>query len=528
MSYRVLVSDNLAEEGIEIFRSTEGIEVDVETALGPEELKAVIPEYDAIAIRSATKLTEDVIAVANKLKVIGRAGIGVDNVDTQAATKKGIVVMNTPEGNTITTAEHAVSMLLSMARRIPQASMSTKSGKWEKKRFIGKEVFNKTLGIIGIGRIGRIVADRAKGLHMNVIAFDPFIRAEAVTQLGVEMVSLEELLQRADFITIHTPKTKETANLIDERAIEKMKPGAYIVNCARGGLVNEQALYDGIVSGKIAGAALDVYESEPPNDNPLLKLEQVICTPHLGASTEEAQVNVAVAVAQQITDYLLKGSVRNAVNMPSVSAEILVHVQPYIEFAEKLGSFTGQVIRGGLMEVHLEYAGEVARYGPAPISVALIKGLLSPIIGEGINYVNAQVLAKDRGINIKEVVTEAREDYSNLITIRAFSNQEELVITGALLGKNRPRILTINNYLIEAIPEGTLLFLCNDDRPGVIGRIATLMGSKGINIGTMHCGRDRLGGTAVILLNLDDPVPQEVIDQLQQLEHVLSVTQIEL
>lgn len=528
MGYRVLVSDSLAEEGLEVFRRAEGIEVDVETSLSPEELKAVIVDYDAIAIRSSTKLTAEIIEAAERLKVIGRAGIGVDNVDLDAATRKGIVVMNTPEGNTITTAEHTISMLLSMARRIPQANASVKSGKWEKKRFIGTEVFNKTLGIVGMGRIGKIVADRAQGLHMNVIAYDPFLSPEVVTKLGVEMVSLDELLARSDFITVHTPKTKETVNLIDAKAFQKMKQGVYIVNCARGGIVNEKALHDALLSGKVAGAALDVFEKEPPGDNPLLSLEQVICTPHLGASTEEAQVNVAVAVAEQIVDFLLKGTVRNAVNVPSVSAEILRHLRPYLDLAEKLGSFSAQIVQGGVREVHLQYTGEVAQYGVEPITAAVLKGFLTPMLSGNINFVNASVLAKARGIKVTESVTERHEDYSNLVTIKAITDKEELAVSGALLGRRNPRLLRINNFLVEAVPEGNILFIYNEDRPGVIGNIGTTLGRNNINIGMMQFGRDRLGGMAVSLLHLDDPIGRDVLEELQRLDHIVRVIQVEL
>ncbi|MGQ9859467.1 MAG: phosphoglycerate dehydrogenase [Thermodesulfobacteriota bacterium] len=528
MGYRVLVSDSLAEEGLEVFRRAEGIEVDVETSLSPEELKAVIVDYDAIAIRSSTKLTAEIIEAAERLKVIGRAGIGVDNVDLDAATRKGIVVMNTPEGNTITTAEHTISMLLSMARRIPQANASVKSGKWEKKRFIGTEVFNKTLGIVGMGRIGKIVADRAQGLHMNVIAYDPFLSPEVVTKLGVEMVSLDELLARSDFITVHTPKTKETVNLIDAKAFQKMKQGVYIVNCARGGIVNEKALHDALLSGKVAGAALDVFEKEPPGDNPLLSLEQVICTPHLGASTEEAQVNVAVAVAEQIVDFLLKGTVRNAVNVPSVSAEILPHLRPYLDLAEKLGSFSAQIVQGGVREVHLQYTGEVAQYGVEPITAAVLKGFLTPMLSGNINFVNASVLAKARGIKVTESVTERHEDYSNLVTIKAITDKEELAVSGALLGRRNPRLLRINNFLVEAVPEGNILFIYNEDRPGVIGNIGTTLGRNNINIGMMQFGRDRLGGMAVSLLHLDDPIGRDVLEELQRLDHIVRVIQVEL
>jgi D-3-phosphoglycerate dehydrogenase len=528
MSYRVLVTDSLSEKGLEVFRQADGIQLDVKTSLSPEALKDIIKDYDAIAMRSGTKVTADIIEASQRLKVIGRAGIGVDNVDIEAATKKGIVVMNTPEGNSITTSEHTISMMLSLARHIPQASASVKSGKWERKKFIGTEVYNKTLGIIGIGRIGKIVADRAQGLHMNVIAYDPFIRPEVITKLGVEMVSMDELLAKSDFITIHTPRTKETIDLLDARAFEKMKQGVYIINCARGGMVNEKGLHDAIQSGKVAGAALDVFEHEPPTDSLLPGLDRVICTPHLGASTEEAQVNVAVAIADQIVDYLTRGTVRNAVNVPSVSGEILLHLQPYLSLVEKLGSFTGQIIQGGVKEVCLEYSGDVTQYGTEPITVAVLKGLLSPVLSEDINYVNAPVIARERGIRVTEAVTEKHQDYPNLISIVATSDQEELSVSGALLGKNNPRLLRINNLLVEAVPQGDILVIYNEDKPGVIGNIGTTLGENNINIAMLQFGRDRVGGMTVCLLHLDDPVSKKVLKEIKGLPYILRVIQVEL
>jgi D-3-phosphoglycerate dehydrogenase len=528
MSYRVLVSDSLDEKGLDVFRQADGIEVDVNTSLSPAELKRIIKDYDAIAIRSGTKLSADVIEVADRLKVIGRAGIGVDNVHIEAATKKGIAVMNTPEGNTITTSEHTISMMLALARHIPQATASIKSGKWERKRFIGTEVYNKTLGIIGIGRIGKIVADRAQGLHMNVVAYDPFIRPEVITKLGVEMVPMDELLAKSDFITIHTPRTKETINLIDAEEFDKMKSGVYILNCARGGIINEEALCHAIQSGKVAGAALDVFDQEPPADSPLLGLDRVICTPHLGASTEEAQVNVAIAIADQIVDYLLRGTIRNAVNVPSVSAEILVHLRPYLNLAERLGSFAGQIIQGGVKEVRLEYTGDVTEYGLEPISVAVLKGLLSPVLSKDINYVNAPILARERGIKVTEAVTEKHEDFTNLISINAVSDVEDLSVSGALLSKNNPRLLRINDLLVEAVPEGDILVVYNEDQPGVIGNIGTTLGENNINIGMLQFGRDRVGGKTVCLLHLDDPVPNRVLEEIRGYPHILRVVQVEL
>jgi D-3-phosphoglycerate dehydrogenase len=383
------VSDKLSAEGLEIFKNTPGIEVDVITNLTPDELKGVIKDYDGLAIRSATKVTSEIIACAEKLAVIGRAGIGVDNVDINAASKRGIVVMNTPGGNTITTGEHAIALMLSLARKIPQATESMKTGKWEKNKFMGNEVFNKTLGVIGIGRVGTIVADRALGLKMNVVAYDPFISPEAAGKMGISLVTLDELLKKSDFITVHTPSTKETKGMINAEAFAKMKKGVFVINCARGGIVSEKDLYDAIVSGKVAGAALDVFEEEPTKNTALVGLENVICTPHLGASTDEAQVNVAIAIAEQIAAFLTKGEIRNAVNFPSVSAELLTVLQPYIGLAEKLGRFEAQLIKGGLKEVVIEYSGEILDYNVAPITISLLKGLLTPILNENVNYINA-------------------------------------------------------------------------------------------------------------------------------------------
>jgi D-3-phosphoglycerate dehydrogenase len=528
MSRKVLVSDDLSDRGIEVFQKTEGIEVDVQTSLSYEEFKAVIKDYHGLAIRSATKVTADIIDASENLEVIGRAGIGLDNVDIEAATKKGIVVMNTPEGNAITTAEHTIAMMMALVRNIPQANASLKSGKWEKKKFMGNEVFNKTLGVIGIGRVGRIVADRAKGLKMNVIAYDPFISPETVSKLGIETVDFDELLSKADIITIHAPKTPETLNFIDAKAFKRMRDGVIIINCARGGIVNEKDLLEAIRSEKVAGAALDVFEKEPPGQTPLFELEQVICTPHLGASTEEAQVNVALTVAEQITDFLLHGTIRNAVNVSSVSAEILSSISPYIKLAEKLGLLIGQLISGALREVSVEYSGEVTQNGVAPITVAMLKGILSPILSGNINYVNAPVLARERGIKVMESISQDQENYTNLITIRAKHGREETSVAGALFGKHNPRILRLDNFLIEAVPEGHILLLYNYDKPGVIGNIGTTLWKNNINIGMMQFGRDQEGGIAVSLLHLDHPIPKEVLNQIMELPNIISTRLIEL
>ncbi len=525
---KVLVSDTLAEEGIEIFKKASGIEVDVMTNLTHDELKGIIGNYDGLAIRSATKVASDIIAKANNLKVIGRAGIGLDNVDIAAASKQGIVVMNTPGGNTITTAEHAVSMMLSLARKIPQATQSMKSGKWEKKKFMGSEVYNKTLGVIGIGRVGAIVSNRALGLKMNVIAYDPFISPEAAEKMGIKLTTLGKILEKSDFITVHTPLTNETRNLINSDSIAKMKDGAFIINCARGGIVNETDLYDALVSGKLGGAALDVFTEEPPGNIELLSLDNVICTPHLGASTDEAQRNVAIAVAQQIIDYLTKGDIKNAVNFPSVSAEILTLIQPYLNLAEKLGKFQTQIVSGGIKEVIIEYSGEILDYNVAPITIALLKGLLTPILKESVNFINAPVIAKERGIKVVESKSSERTDYKSMISLTVKTTERESFAAGTIFGRQDPRIVMINKFILDLIPEGNMLVLYNHDRPGVIGNIGMILGNNKINIARLHLSRQLVDGHALVVLSTDSLLSEAVLKQLRNLPNVISLTQIEM
>lgn len=525
---KVLVSDTLAQEGIDIFKSAEGVEVDVMTNLTPDELRGIIGNYDGLAIRSATKVTADIIEKADNLKVVGRAGIGLDNVDVPAASKRGIVVMNTPGGNTITTAEHAISMMLSLARKIPQATSSMKSGKWEKKKFMGTEVYNKTLGIIGIGRVGSIVANRAQGLKMNVLAYDPFISPEAAEKMGIQLGSVEEVLEQSDFISVHTPLTNETRNLIDAKAIAQMKDGAVIINCARGGIVNEKDLYDALKSRKLAGAALDVFEKEPTQNTDLLSLDNVICTPHLGASTDEAQRNVAIAIAKQIVDYLTIGDIKNAVNFPSVSGEILALIRPYLNLAERLGSFESQLVRGAIEEVNIEYSGEILDYDVAPVTVAFIKGLLSPILKETINFINAPVIAKERGIKIIESKSSETTDYRNMISITTKTSKEERFAAGTIFGRTDERIVKIDKFILDVIPEGNMLVLYNDDKPGVIGNIGTTLGENNINIARLHLSREQVDGQALVVISTDSLLPEDVLKKLRDLPNVISVTQIEM
>lgn len=525
---KVLVADPLSNKGLEILGKAENLKYDLKPGLSPEELKKVLPEYDGIIIRSETKLKSDLIESGTRLKVIGRAGIGLDNVDLPAATKKGIVVMNTPQENAIAAAEHTIAMLLSVSRKIPQATASMKAGKWEKKKFMGVELYNKTLGMIGVGVIGTIVADRARGLKMKVIGYDPYLSKEIAEKKGVDLVSYDELLKRSDFITIHTPLTDETRNLIDKDSLDKMKDGVILINCARGGIINEKDLYDAIKRKKVAGAALDVFEKEPATGNPLLELEEVVSTPHLGASTGEAQENVSIAIAQQIVDYLTIGEARNAVNMPAVSPDILPLLRPYLRLGEKLGSFLGQISNYAIEEVLIEYQGEVVEYGTKPITISVLKGLLTPFVGETVNFVNAPVMAKERGIKITESTSAKAEDFTSLIALTARSKMEQNYIAGTLFGRRELRIVKLNDFFIEALPEGYILLVNNYDKPGVIGNLGNALGSRSINIATMQFGRDRMGGNAISLLHLDAPLPPGTLGEILRLPNIISVRQIQL
>ncbi|MBF0329082.1 MAG: phosphoglycerate dehydrogenase [Nitrospirae bacterium] len=524
---KVLVSDNISPKGIEILRSA-GLSVDVKTGLKPDELKAIIGEYHALVVRSATKATADIIEAAKNLKVIGRAGSGLDNVDKTAASKHGIVVMNTPGGNTITTAEHTIAMIFSIARKIPQANSSMAAGQWEKKKFMGSELFNKTLGVIGLGNIGTEVAKRAQGLGMVVIAYDPFLSEEKAKSLGVEKMEIPELIKRADFITVHTPLTNETKNVINKKSISTMKDGVYIINCARGGIINEKELYEALESGKVAGAALDVFEKEPPENNPLVGHERVVCTPHLGASTQEAQENVAIAVSEQIVDYLVHGTIRNAVNFPSIPADQVVALKPYISLAEKIGGFASQIAEGAITEITLEYRGDVSNLNIAPMTIAAVKGLLSPILLETVNFVNASVIAQERGIEVKETKSSDAGDYHNIITMKVKSKKKETVVSGTLFSKKDPRIVKINDFTVEIVPEGQMLVIYNNDKPGVIGNTGMTLGKNNINIARMHFGRKNAGGMAISVVNIDSPVTEKVLEEIKALPNILDIKVINL
>ncbi|MCS6884692.1 MAG: phosphoglycerate dehydrogenase [Acidobacteriota bacterium] len=525
---KILVCGNISEQGLRILEDAGEIEVDRKPELNQEQLLAIIANYDAVIVRSETKITSSVIAAAEKLKLIGRAGSGVDNIDVKAATQRGIVVMNTPGGNTVTTAEHTMALLLSIARNVPQATASVKAGKWEKKKFQGVELFNKTLGIIGLGKIGSVVASRAQGFGMRVIAYDPFLTREAAAKMNIELVSLDDLYSRSDFITIHTPLTAETKGMIGKDAFEKMKKGVRIINCARGGLVDEAALYDAIQSGKVAAAALDVFAQEPvPTDHPLLKLDQVVCTPHLGASTEEAQINVAVAIAEQFVDFFKKGTIRGAVNAPTIGADLLEQLRPYLELGEKLGLFLAQTLDKNLRRVKIEYSGTVTEYDIKPVTQSILAGLFSQM-SDRVNFVNAGIIAQERGIDVSESLSRRAVDFASLIEVSVEGSNSVSTVAGTVFGKNDIRIVKINDFHLEAIPKGHMLLCSNRDVPGVLGRLATLLGDNGINIGRLYLGRKEIGGAALVLCEIDTPVTDEIVAKLAALPDILSARKIYL
>ncbi|HUJ79541.1 MAG TPA: phosphoglycerate dehydrogenase [Nitrospiria bacterium] len=529
---KVLVSDKLSDQGVKILKDA-GLTVEVNTKLSPQELIQVIPNYDGLVVRSGTKVTKEVLAAATKLKVVGRAGSGLDNVDVEEATRRGVVVMNTPGGNTITTAEHSVALMLSMVRMIPQATASTKAGKWEKSRFTGIELYNKVIGVIGMGQIGGHVARLAQGLLMRVIAYDPYLSPETAKKAGVEKVELEELFRRSDIITVHVPLTPETTKLINADSFKLMKDGVRIVNCARGGIVDETALYDALASGKVAGAAMDVFETEPVDpQNPLLKSEGVVCTPHVGAATTEAQEQVAVAIAEQIADYLIRGIIRHAANLPSVSADLLPRLQPYLVLAEKMGAFLAQLYEGALQQVTIEYRGEVAELsaggGTAPLTIAALRGLLNPILENNVNYVNAPVVAKERGIEVREVRSDDAGNFTSQLVLRIKTDRGTEQVAGTLYKKSEPRIVNVNRIPLEVTPSGSMLMLVNNDQPGVIGAIGTLLGDSQINIARMELGREAPHGRAISVIGIDAPIPSSLLDRLRRLPQILSVKQIRL
>ena len=511
---RVLIADELSPQAVAIFQAR-GVEAVVSTGLDKAALLNVVKDFDGIAVRSATKVTDKVIAAAPRLKVVGRAGIGVDNIDIKAATAKGVIVMNTPFGNSITTAEHAITLMMALARDIPAADRSTQAGKWEKNRFLGVEITAKTLGIIGCGNIGAIVANRALGLHMKVVAFDPFLTPERAMQLGVEKVELDQLLSRADFITLHTPLTEKTRNIIDAGALANTKKGVRIINCARGGLVDEGALAAALDSGQVAGAALDVFVTEPAKENPLFNRENVIATPHLGASTSEAQENVAVQVAEQMCDYLLSGAITNALNFPSISADEAPKLKPFVALANQLGSFVGQVTETAIRSVRIEFAGDVAEMNTRALTAAALAGLLSQF--EGVNQVSATIIAKERGIVVEEVKRGQSGAYDTYIRLTVVTDDMTRSVGGTVFSDGRPRLIQIKGIDMEAEFAPHMLYVTNEDKPGFIGRFGMLLGEAGVNIATMNLGRDAPGGNAICLVAIDERVTNEVLAKVMAL-----------
>ncbi|RQD81153.1 MAG: phosphoglycerate dehydrogenase [Methanocalculus sp. MSAO_Arc2] len=528
MKYNVLVSDPLAEEGIEILRGF--CNVDEKAGLSEDELVEIIGKYDALIVRSGTEVTERVIEAAAKMKYIGRAGAGVDNIDTDAATRKGIIVANAPEGNTLAATEHTMAMMLALARMIPSANISLKKGEWKRSKFMGVEMNEKVLGIVGFGRIGREVAKRAQSFNMRIVAYDPFITPERGSQFGVEMVSVEELFRIADIITVHTPLIKETTHLINEKTIATMKDGVRIINCARGGIVDEDALADAVSSGKVAGAALDVFEEEPPINSPLLTIDNVIVTPHLGASTVEAQKNVAISIAHQCIDVLKGGAAKYVVNAPMIPTELQETIEPYARLSEKMGRLASQVVPGAITRVEITYAGDIIemRQNLKFITRMAIKGILDPILQRPVNIVNAEFVARERGIIIAETTTEDSPGYRNMITLTIKTKTGEETISGSVFGKSRVRIVAIGQFTMDLLPEGSIILSRHIDRPGVIGPAATVLGKHEINIAGMQDSRVKAGEEALMVLNVDSDVPESVMDEMRSVSGILSATFVRL
>ncbi|CAJ1002894.1 MULTISPECIES: phosphoglycerate dehydrogenase [Bacillales] len=526
--YKILITDPLSEHGIQQLLDAPDVEVVRQTNLSPTDLLSVIGDYDALLVRSQTQVTAEVLAAGKKLKVVGRAGVGVDNIDINAATEAGVVVINAPDGNTISTAEHSFAMLMAVARNIPQAHKKLTDGTWDRKSFQGVELNNKVLGIIGLGRIGTEVAKRAKAFGMTVLAYDPFLTEERAKKLGVTHATIDDICRQADFITVHTPLTKETRHIISSREFMKMKDGVRIINCARGGIIDEKALYEAILTGKVAGAALDVFEIEPPVDNPLIGLPQVVVTPHLGASTQEAQENVAVDVSAEILKVLRGEPFKNAVNLPSIPAHVMERLQPYFTLGEKLGNFLAQVTVGSIQEIAITYSGELADVDTAPLTRTVLRGVLSFRLGEEVNYVNAPLLAKVRDITVTEKKSAHNRGFTNLLTVTLKTTQQTRTVAGTRLNGYGARIVKIDDFAIDVAPEGYLLYIHHNDRPGVIGRVGSILGNNDVNIATMQVGRRDIGGDAIMMLSVDKPVSAELLDSMGELPEVKSVTQIEL
>jgi len=519
------------KEGLEKLLSHPEFKVDIKPKPTQEELAKIIPDYDGLLIRSEVKVTKEVLESARNLKLVVRAGTGVDNIDIPTATQKGIVAMNVPGGNTISAAEHTIALILALSRNVPQAYLSLKSGQWKREKFVGTELQGKTLGLIGLGRIGKEVAKRAQGFEMKVIAYDPFVTEEYAKTIGVELKSLDEVLAESDYISIHTPKNEQTKNLINKETIAKMKQGVRIINCARGGIVDEKALIDGLKSGHIKGAALDVFEKEPlPPDSPLLdpSLENLILTPHLGASTEEAQIKIAQESSELIIDFFTKGIIRNAVNMPSVDIETYKKIKPYLDLNEAIGSMGSQLIEGGIQEVEITYAGEIADFNTSILTPALLKGILTPILDIKVNFVNAGYIAKERGIKIKETKTKETVDYTSLVNLKLATNKEKISISGTVFSHQLPRIVSIKELDVDIQPEGYMIILENVDRPGIIGKVGTLLGENNINIARMQVGRKKVGEEAITIISIDNSVSEEILRKISKIDGITRVKFVQL
>lgn len=525
--YKILVSDALHEKGMEILRGCADLQVDVKVGLPVDELKKLIGNYEALAVRSATKVNDDLLSFAKNLKVICRAGIGVDNIDVGKATERGVVVMNTPGGNNVTTAEHTMGMILAIARFIPQATKSMRDGQWEKKAFMGVELMDKTLGIVGLGNIGSIVAERARGFKMKVVAFDPFLSKEAALKKGAELVDLDELFKRSDFVSIHIPLTDATKHMIGRDEFKKMKDGVYFINCARGGLVDEVALLEALSSEKVSGAALDVFEKEPPiKDYPLLNHPRVICTPHLGASTEEAQEKVAIDCGKQLVDFFVNGVVSNAVNLPAISPEQAPFLQPFQRLAEKLGSFQGQTASGGAKKISIEYHGEITELDIKALTLSYLKGYFSTCLEMPVTEVNAPFFAKSRGIEVVEVLSSKKTEFTSLVVASLTTDEGTTSVSGTIFRAKEPRIVRIDRFILEALPEGVILVVRNQDRPGVVGSIGSILGENKINISRMQLGLDQPSKQAIMLINVDSKVPPKILEKLNAIEGMVSVKQV--
>lgn len=525
---KILVTDSLNPQGIEILKGEKSVEVIVKPKLSPEELLHILKDCQGIIVRSQTEITEEIINQSPELEVIGRAGVGVDNIDLEAATRRGIIVMNTPQGNTTSTAEHTLTLILALSRNIPKADLSVRLGRWEKSKFIGTEISGKVLGVIGLGQVGGEVAKLARSIGMDVIAYDPYISSDKAKRLEVKVVEFDEISQEADYITVHTPFTKETRHLIGKDFLSKVKPGVRIINCARGGIVDEEALYEALKNGRVAGAALDVYEKEPPSKSPLFEMENCLFTPHLGASTREAQIGVSITIAKQFIDFFKKGVITNAVNFVSLPIDLESKLRPYCRLNEKLGQLLAGLLQGHPVRVEVRYNGELTSYHTKPLTTGLLVGLFRPVMGETANYVNAPLLARERGIEVIETKTNNPEDFANLITVIGKGEREEWSLAGTVFGQNDPRIVRINGFHVDAVPKGYMLILINEDKPGVIGEVGGLLGRNKINIAGMTCGRKEIDSQAVTVLNIDAPISDNTLKQIRNLGKIIFCQMVQL